>query len=785
MRASGVVLAAALVLTPHSAPAQRGLPRLREAYDPRLHVKPPLMRTRDGDSAPLSEDADFVREARGRRQESVLRQAEPPVGASLRVGEVLVLQGDAFTTLSDRWGRVAVDEEQIARRVIGELGDHFHFITLWMTFPDARTPAAAAYQMSIRNEVQGIGLPVRDLGAAFGSAGVLRAILNMKELADEAGDDRADWDEVLAIWGQESAHRWLVFLRFLDRRTGRLSDALLGRDCAHYNRFVDTQGSVEDGLAWRDNRDGSFSVTAAAVRYGNLDLYAMGLLAPDELPPFFLIEDIPGYSHPGCGAPYRLAAPRRPTEHTVTGKRVNVSVQDVIAAHGERRPSADETEGYWREANVVITRPDESVESGRTLAQRVDRARLWWEDWNREASRHRQVICTQISGNCGDPRSDVVRVSALPQAPDGHPTAQPLSVQVELGNAGGRDATGVRVSLEARHDRLLLAETHLLGDLRVGASARRTFAVPIAGVPCGAELELKAASQSDFHYHRRRSSVLVGAEVRYANGFEDGAAGWVVNPDGDDTSLGAVWERGRPQRTLLFGTPTQPGTAAEGEVVFATGLHEGDGAAFVRRGRTTLQSPPLDARGLRDPVLRFRASFASVRVGNAETPAGPAPVGWLSVQARADDGPWVEVDRLEDMISDRWLRRAAPLPRAMSGRRLWVRFVAEENGSPAGVVDAAIDDVSLTSNLPACDLPAPTPPPTPEPRPDAGLIDAALPAADAGPDDGGDDPPRAAEAAGDGCGCLLGARGSKPAAVSTSLLLVGLCFLVRRRRTRA
>lgn len=149
-----------------------------------------------------------------------------------------------------------------ARRVLKELDDTFHFITVWMTYPDRATPTAAAYEFTIKNDVEGIAVSVRDNSAVYGSNGTLRSILNMKRFGQRAVDSKQSWGDPIEVWGQESTHRWLIFMRFIDRRTGRPSDALLGRECAHYSRFVDSQGSIQDGVWWRDNRDGSFSSVA-------------------------------------------------------------------------------------------------------------------------------------------------------------------------------------------------------------------------------------------------------------------------------------------------------------------------------------------------------------------------------------------------------------------------------------------------------------------------------------------------------------------------------------------
>ena len=56
---------------------------------------------------------------------------------------------------------------------------------------------------------------------------------------------------VYAVLGQETAHRWGSALRFKDPRNGQVSKKLLGRDNSHWAAFVDTDASVMDGWDFR------------------------------------------------------------------------------------------------------------------------------------------------------------------------------------------------------------------------------------------------------------------------------------------------------------------------------------------------------------------------------------------------------------------------------------------------------------------------------------------------------------------------------------------------------
>lgn len=730
--------------------------KLVPAFDPTLHVKPPLQTGLDGQTGPLVIDADFAAAAARFRRENpgYLRAG----GQAVVDGEVLIVEGDDELVDVDDTGRLGVRSmPALARRVIETVGDHFHAITVWLTFNDRMSETAAAYELTVRNEVQGLGrdIPVRDMSQQFGSGGVLRSMLNMKTVGLRAGDTEATWQRHFEVWGQESAHRWLMFMWVRDPRTGQITDALLGRDCAHYSRFVQTQASVHDGLSWTDNGNGTFTWTETSKRYGDLDLYGMGLLAADEVPPFFFIDDIPGYTYPRCGRAYDSTS--RPLARTISGRRVDVTIDDIIAANGERIPSADEVrQDYWREALVILTQPTETAESPnpRLLAARLNKARLWWETWNRTASRNRLVMCTQITGDCGDPRSDVAGLSFNTDNKSPRAGLVPFTLDVE--NKGGRTATGVRAVLGLQIGERKIEEQKEVGALEPGASRKVVFDVDLRDVACGTEIKAKAHTQSDFHYSRLKKTFVLGTVTQHIETFE-AESGWTTDPDGDDSSTGAVWERGGPEETTLLQRQVQPGAARAGAQAFVTGVAavaSPDRATFVRAGKTTLQSPAYDASQMREPSLRYWVSFAGVRAGYAGA-LEPSPESRLRVFARSVDAqgggpqPWLLVDELANEITAGWTQRSIALPAGLDlTAKIQLRFVVEDRNPEQGGVEAAIDDVELLSNLPACYV-------------------AALPPMD---EDKG------------GCDCTLGGPARGPGALAGIIVLWVVLGTARRRR---
>jgi MYXO-CTERM domain-containing protein len=687
-------------------------------------------------------------------------------------GEVLIVQGTADVLEPDRMSYRLKTLAPVAKQVIAKLGDNFHTITVWLTFDDGGD-LSGAYSFPIKSDVRGLGLRLDDKTAMYGSAGVLHTVINMKGFGLRAGDTLEEWikSRTLSVWGQEYSHRWAMFLTIRDPRTGALGELLLGRDCSHYNRFVETQGSVLDGYAWKDNGDGSFTWSERAVRFSHLDLYTMGLLRADEVPPFFLIDGIPGYTQGRCGAEY--ASMPFPSAMTIKGTRVDLTMEDVVFGNGHRAPSADEPQDRFREAIVVLTGLAETPDSPRPrqLAARLNRGRPWWDDWLRTATRGRLNNCTTITAECGDPRADV---TALEVDPAGwKPSSPVVSVGASVKNGGTADAPAAKLVLEAlAGGKAVASEERALGAIGRGGELKATAALRLAGPACGAEVLVRASTQTDLHFSRREQRVVLGTETR---AFEDLEAdtGWTVNPDGNDSAAAGAWERASPERAELRARFVQPAGAHGGRLAFVTGAAGGgsEDKAFVSHGRTTLQSPPLPlpAPSAR-PQLRYWVSFAGGHMGSSSLRLDPSPLTRLGVLARAVGesgdplGDFVMVDEIKGTLTSGWTSRLVSLEGKLpvAAARVQLRFVASDEEPADGAVEAAIDDVELLALRAEC-LPRP---------------DAAAPGKPA-PDAGAGAPVTGGGAAAPGCACAVGSS-SRRGPGAAALLIVAALF--RRRR---
>ena len=281
-----------------------------------------------------------------------------------------------------------LDLVSIARRFYQTHPDDFDQLIVWT---EARVVTDAfAFETTVSNAIRGLGLDVFDASRDFGSGGNLASMVVMDRIAKYPDDPTVrilGESSTLAVLAHETAHRWLVRLMFRDER-GQPSDTLLGRQRAHWSFFVDSDASVMEGNDIEDLRGGAFRTVAAALRYSRVDLYAMGLAAASEVPPFFYV-DAPMNINPPRD---RESAPRVGT--TLNGTRRDVLIQDVIDALGPRQPSSAEAPRLHRQAFVFVVGRGVNPSAG-DLA-RLERIRREWEPFFRQATENRMQVRTTL-----------------------------------------------------------------------------------------------------------------------------------------------------------------------------------------------------------------------------------------------------------------------------------------------------------------------------------------------------------------------------------------------------
>ena len=268
--------------------------------------------------------------------------------------------------------------------------DSYDQLVIW-TDTTVVSGDAFAFESTVANEIQGIGVDLFDLSREFGSAGRLGSFTMMDRLGKYPDDPTTRFlgeNNTLSVLGQEVGHRWLAYFNFIDH-TGQQSEELLGRDLAHWSFFMDSDASVMEGNDIEDLGGGSFRTAGAVRRYSRLDQYAMGLLPPAEVPPFFYVQSPVNMSSQKA----KDSAPQ--TGVTFNGTRRDVLIGDVISVHGGRVPAAAQSPRVHRQAFLYVVGAGRSVDSGQVA--KVDRIRQQWEAFFLQATDGRMRADTRLA----------------------------------------------------------------------------------------------------------------------------------------------------------------------------------------------------------------------------------------------------------------------------------------------------------------------------------------------------------------------------------------------------
>jgi subtilase family serine protease/Tol biopolymer transport system component/flagellar hook assembly protein FlgD/fibronectin type 3 domain-containing protein len=263
-------------------------------------------------------------------------------------GNVTVMESSGFYDARNPDGTNNVAPRQtITTEFFKTHKDEYDFIVIFSNF-DFKMPEseARAFYSSIKNDVRGIGQQIFDNSALYGSNGKLQGTIDMGNIANNVSDPlNPAFERTLDTLAHEMLHRWGSYVRFTDA-TGNLSSALIGKDNSHWSYLLDTQGSLEYGNQWLSNGNSTFTSGFNRKYYSPLDLYLMGVIDKSKVPPMLLVDN-----------PATDPAKMPETGVTISGSARYVSIDDIIAAEGERVPNAKDSQKQFKVAFIFVTTP--------------------------------------------------------------------------------------------------------------------------------------------------------------------------------------------------------------------------------------------------------------------------------------------------------------------------------------------------------------------------------------------------------------------------------------------
>jgi hypothetical protein len=297
-------------------------------------------------------------------------------------------------------------------------------LSVWSSFKMGSSDVPT-YVLPLKNDVTGIGFEKEHPGDGtfdekLGTRAVLlhNNVLALDKRAKLAGSPLAGFAEYLFLL--ELSHLWGPAAR-LPTELGVPSDALIGFTY-HWSFFVDGGGSAAGGTVWLDKGGGLFATKqamAADLGYSMLDLYLMGLVGKQEVPPFAVLKEpvLQGKAEdPYSGAevdaqtfPWFSADPV-----TVKATRVPVTIDDVIKANGPRVPDVTTSPKSFTLGIALV------IPAGTSAEQRAEHIKAMTPVANALAP-----AFARATGNRGT--LQIVTTDADPVVPDTPATEEPAA----------------------------------------------------------------------------------------------------------------------------------------------------------------------------------------------------------------------------------------------------------------------------------------------------------------------------------------------------------------------
>ena len=261
------------------------------------------------------------------------------------------------------------DLSSVACSVLPEVGDNYDFMVMYTQFRLDKVLAGSG-MMVISNAIEGIGLGQYSRSNSYCSDGRLTSAIGRALYIDAlqgtpAGPSGPDdnYNFAMSQLGHEFGHNWIANVSaVVDGETLKLTDD--GCNC-HWAQGLHApvphpwkearQASAMGGGYWVDNNDGTFTQIADAYfvpasGFSYLDLYLMGLIGPESVPDFFIVQDLLEIRTNEDG------------NKVFSGERVDLTIDNIIASEGPRVPDWNASQKAFETAFVYVLAPGEEAD---------------------------------------------------------------------------------------------------------------------------------------------------------------------------------------------------------------------------------------------------------------------------------------------------------------------------------------------------------------------------------------------------------------------------------------
>jgi uncharacterized protein (TIGR03437 family) len=501
--------------------------------------------------------------------------------------------GDYSSAVIERFGNTLdIDVVTVAQRFYQTHEDAYDYLVIYNNMGISAMSGALAYESTVRSASSGHGVPPQDHGVEYGSASRLRAVLNMGMLSNYAVDVNGSVqgrelqrDTPLTVLGHEAGHLFNAFASIRDPNNPA-SKLMLGYGGSHWSFLFDSEASLDEGEQILDRGAGASPrfVTAAITQgYSPLDQYLMGFRAASDVAPVFAVT---GSATSPLGHPL--------TAVPLFGNRLDIAVDDVIAAEGRRTPDYRVAQRRFRFAFILIV-PQASTPPA-SQVQQIETYRQQFPAFYSKAATANASADTTLNHS--------LKLSLFPAG----------------GVLAGGTATGTFTVLTALRSDLTIqlqapnayARAPAMVTIPAGATA---VSFSLTGVKSGVEELLATPADSSYETAYARVQVADASTARLAlvSGGVPGTAPTVVRLT-DVNGLPYPGERLTAAAQGGSVSPSSAATDAQGQASFAW-TAESFSASLLRITADSAPAVAIFLGGSSMPVIRSVVNAASFEEG--------------------------------------------------------------------------------------------------------------------------------------------------------------------------
>ena len=223
------------------------------------------------------------------------------------------------------------DMKLVTNKVYEHFNDDFDFIIILNV--EESQPDNLYYGLSTpaQNDIEGLGRNIWDNTGAFGSAGKLKTVIHMPRVEYIRNGP----------FLHEIQHYWTNHGLIPTTVGGHWGYSSAGGQLGGFDEIEDLGNNTYRGSVDGEVGFGTVANGGNSVPYSNLELYAMGLIGPDEL------ESVVVAENPASTSEFGVFTADAITTHTAA---------DIIAENGSRVPSHENAQTEFKALVVVVSK---------------------------------------------------------------------------------------------------------------------------------------------------------------------------------------------------------------------------------------------------------------------------------------------------------------------------------------------------------------------------------------------------------------------------------------------